>query len=890
MSISDNARKVFADLTGRGLPPHLAAGLVGNIIQESGAAINTGAVGDGGNSFGMVQWNGPRKRAFLDYAASRGKDPSDLEVQTDYMLTEFAGPERKAFEAIMGARDPQEAAVIASQKFWRPGDPRNENRAKYAAQVYAQLAGDTMTDASPAPAQAQAIDRAAIIEEARRRGLIVDGPRVNQLSPEALRAEAQRRGIVLRDPRAPTTTGGAMLDAAGGVAQALQQGVFMGQGDRLGALSSATVGSIKDAVTGSENAPGFWDRYQQSRDNTAARRERLNEALPGAAPAAEIVGAVAPALASGGTGLAAQLSRLTPAAQVARLGAGGQTTAGQIGRAALAGGVGGALYASGQDSGNVADALTNVAGGAATGAAFGVAGRELAILAGRVISALGRSPAVTAAGDLTDEARAVLSRNGIDPDQIGDQFMAALRARVGQASGATDEAARMAVADEFGIPLTRGQATGDMSQIAFEEAARNQARGAGAAATVRGIDDAARGRAREFADQFARKSSPQDSALASAEGLRDALKAQAGRAKAGYQAAYAAADASDAVVDVSAFGGLKKRAQDALQEVTFAPTPQAKGALRAFDDFVANASAGPEGTVGVQFQAVETLRKKLNGIMATAEGIEAREVGALIRTLDDWTEETIDGALISGSDDALALIKEARSQFRAFKTAYGAGKPGDDAARVINKMVERDVTAEEVANWLWGAHTIGASGTSVRVVEKLRQVLPPETFGEIRAGAWRRVTEKTGGGEYGTQALSSRLDQFTTGNGSTLAKALFTPAELAQMKRFSAALKIMTPPPGATNPSKTAYGIARLGQDVARAMTTAMGFAQGGVAGGIGAQLAGAAASSLPNAARAAAIAAPKPLPSPSARIQRGAGVAAGAVAGPQSLQTIQEE
>src|SRR5690606_23672387 len=44
-------------------------------------------------------------------------------------------------------------------------------------------------------------------------------------------------------------------------------------------------------------------------------------------------------------------------------------------------------------------------------------------------------------------------------------------------------------ADEFAIPLSRGQATGDITQQAWEEAARNNAKGPAAGNIVRRFDD-----------------------------------------------------------------------------------------------------------------------------------------------------------------------------------------------------------------------------------------------------------------------------------------------------------------------------------------------------------------------------------------------------------------
>ncbi len=135
---------VFGKLLERGYEPHIAAGLLGNLIQESGAGLNTKAVGDGGAALGMGQWNGPRKRALLAFAQKRGKDPADLDTQIDFLEHEFQTTEAGAWAQIKAAKTWQDATLIASRKFWRPGDPREANRLAYAKSVYEQYAAGSV--------------------------------------------------------------------------------------------------------------------------------------------------------------------------------------------------------------------------------------------------------------------------------------------------------------------------------------------------------------------------------------------------------------------------------------------------------------------------------------------------------------------------------------------------------------------------------------------------------------------------------------------------------------------------------------------------------------------------------------------------------------------------
>lgn len=150
-AISDRPKYAFDRFVKAGIPPHVAAGLVGNLMQESGADINPAAVGDNGNAFGSAQHNGDRMRALKGYAATAGKPVTDFDMQLDFILHEGKTSEKAAWDKIMAATTAEEAALIASKAFWRPGTPHNERRAGYAKSVYSQFGG-TASQPTAAPA------------------------------------------------------------------------------------------------------------------------------------------------------------------------------------------------------------------------------------------------------------------------------------------------------------------------------------------------------------------------------------------------------------------------------------------------------------------------------------------------------------------------------------------------------------------------------------------------------------------------------------------------------------------------------------------------------------------------------------------------------------------
>lgn len=142
--IGENTRTVFFTLRRLGYPPHIAAALVGNIMQEClmKGDINPMAAGDEGESMGIAQWNGKRRAALMAYAASCRTSPDDIRLQAAFLDRELQGRERSAYRAIMACDDVETAAQVACERFWRPGNPLDRRRGFYAKRVLSKLGGE----------------------------------------------------------------------------------------------------------------------------------------------------------------------------------------------------------------------------------------------------------------------------------------------------------------------------------------------------------------------------------------------------------------------------------------------------------------------------------------------------------------------------------------------------------------------------------------------------------------------------------------------------------------------------------------------------------------------------------------------------------------------------
>jgi hypothetical protein len=127
-------------LVQRGMPRHVAEAFAWNARDESrmDPGINEIAplVPGSRGGFGLMQWTGPRRRALEAFAAERGVDVADPNLQLDFLMYELGGPESSAAKAIFGAADTPTAAAAIVNKFLRPAEV---NRAK---RERAYLGGD----------------------------------------------------------------------------------------------------------------------------------------------------------------------------------------------------------------------------------------------------------------------------------------------------------------------------------------------------------------------------------------------------------------------------------------------------------------------------------------------------------------------------------------------------------------------------------------------------------------------------------------------------------------------------------------------------------------------------------------------------------------------------
>lgn len=127
--LQENKKKAMEFFQSKGLSAHAAAGIVGNLLQES--KLNTKAVGDSGKALGIAQWHPDRQKGLKELAKKRGTDIYDLNTQLEYVWQELNGNYKNSLEGLLRSRNLDEATTIFMRGYERP----NEKYANLKARI-----------------------------------------------------------------------------------------------------------------------------------------------------------------------------------------------------------------------------------------------------------------------------------------------------------------------------------------------------------------------------------------------------------------------------------------------------------------------------------------------------------------------------------------------------------------------------------------------------------------------------------------------------------------------------------------------------------------------------------------------------------------------------------
>jgi hypothetical protein len=129
---------IMREFIARDIAPHIAAGFVGNAIQES--SLRPDAVQpNGDHAEGLWQMTYGRAKAQRDYAASKGKPWQDPVMQIEHVVDELHGSESRAWDKIRNTGTPEDAAAAICTDFERAGKADMPDRTGGARAAYDAL-------------------------------------------------------------------------------------------------------------------------------------------------------------------------------------------------------------------------------------------------------------------------------------------------------------------------------------------------------------------------------------------------------------------------------------------------------------------------------------------------------------------------------------------------------------------------------------------------------------------------------------------------------------------------------------------------------------------------------------------------------------------------------
>lgn len=452
-----------------------------------------------------------------------------------------------------------------------------------------------------------------------------------------------------------------------------------------------------------------------------------------------------------------------------------------------------------------------------------------------------RKPVLNSAGKPSKMFLDDLKAAGIDFESFGDKGQQAILdayKNLGTAfAKEADRVTAVAAQADSPIPLTVGQATGDVRQIAREEAMRQGGRGGAAQKIMTNFERKQREAITSEAMDLGSRIAPTGSANTQYEAggvLYETLRQKQKDLKSGVSQAYSQTDLRALNIPAEATNSLTGRVSNAIKEGDFildkTLTP---AAAKAYDDLV-NAIPKIEGAnvSQINLKSLERTRRNLGAYFkAASTDADRNAVSALTRQFDDWLDDTITKGLASGDTAQLDKLKEARTLARDYYSKFKVDpKSADvDAQRVIDKIINKDLTPVETMNYLFGSAKLGENQTAVRVAKRFKELFgenSPE-FDQFRQAAYLRLVQDTQGNIKPNASIVREVDELIMGRGTALAKEIFTPEQVNSLKQFRTALGKTVTPAEATNPSKTGYEVARLFEDIAK-----FGGTVGALAGG----------------------------------------------------------
>lgn len=515
-------------------------------------------------------------------------------------------------------------------------------------------------------------------------------------------------------------------------------------------------------------------------------------------------------------GFIGDLAKFFPAGKMAQL---GMTIPG---RAAIAGTATGVIGSGSQLSSQGLGSTQPFSGTqVALESAFGAGGQVVGDLLGAYLR--NKRPVTDSSGSISQEFNAALKTAGINLTDFGPKGQQSIidaykQLGIGFVRDAKNVTSGANISD-VNFPLTRGQATGDITQIAEEEAMRNSARGSFAQKILARFDEKQKvellkdveNKQKSFAAGTITTSPDEVGGR-----LYELIRNKQRELKGNYQTAYNDVDPTALRFLSESVDPLESRVMGVLKDRVVDPklTPASKSAMVEIRSIIPK--TGKANVTDISLKTIETTRKKLNEYYkAGANDTDKGNVSAIIKEFDNWLDDSITNGLIRGDITQLGKLKEARKLYSDYRTQFPQGNTSKladaDAARNIRTIVEKDLQPSEVMNLLYGRAVIGEAQSSVRTVQRLKKMFGADSndFKQFQESAFVRLTRDSQGNLLPSSKIVKTVDELIMGKGSALTRELFNADQIREITKLRSDLSKLIVPIEAQNPSRSGYEGAR---------------------------------------------------------------------------------
>ncbi|AGO49454.1 structural protein [Cellulophaga phage phi4:1] len=204
----EKQKHAYNFLLGRGYEPHQASAIVGNLMQESYAHLDSSIVNSIG-AIGIAQWLGDRKKSLYKYAESKGTEATDFQTQLEFLDKELKSTgnswlSKKKKESFFNATSVDEAARIFVQDFERSGetpeDKGYKKRLEYAEKVYSNFNQKKKSDGSSSYKNTYYPEKEVKVDNTT-----VTYPKVNTFNPLSQSSKTKTSNSIPQDVMPPET-------------------------------------------------------------------------------------------------------------------------------------------------------------------------------------------------------------------------------------------------------------------------------------------------------------------------------------------------------------------------------------------------------------------------------------------------------------------------------------------------------------------------------------------------------------------------------------------------------------------------------------------------------------------------------------------------------------